>query len=214
MIHYISETHLATQARQLLTDGGWTVYPEIAGIDLVGVSPSGQVYAFECKLQLNTSVIRQCWRRLPYVNAAIALVPRCRTYMTFERETARAFGIGIWEVREKLHPFLLECPRPLEKTDVKDSLHPAALNHTQPGKASCRRWGKWDVLQERYVDYLRNRKSVWLREAIIAVEPELRGKRTPLRQRDYEIRCALILNRRWRKLAIVGNQLQLASDVD
>lgn len=217
MIQFISESHLASHARDLLTSRGWTVYPEIRGIDLVGVSPLNQIYAIECKMDFNTAVLKQCWGRLPHVDAAVALIPGTRHYRlrqsSFECTLAKELGLGVWSADTSLTELLIPRVRPRQTDEVSSVLVPQARNHTQPGLPSCRRWGKWDVLQERYVSYLLGVAGgsdigYNLRLAIIAVEPELGGKRTPLLQKNLESRERLIACRRWAKLELVNSSPQ------
>lgn len=233
MTSYDSEAAYAAELQLLLRENGWRVYPEIAGIDLVAISPQEELYAIETKLRFGHAVLEQCWKRLPFANAVIAATPCLRSYGpkaavgdkyvvrdydwmhgdSYDRQCGRLFGIGLWVPGNPFTEVEPPVKRKIQDTRVKDLLMDAAENHTDPGKASCRRWSEWDVLQEKYVEHLRAYGQGDLGQVIVTVEPQLRGKRCLITQAHYDSRRYLIACGRWRKLALDGKTLRLKAGV-
>jgi hypothetical protein len=213
MPHYETESDFAVDLRGHLEDEGWVVYPEICGIDLVGVSPDQRLYAIETKMKFGAAVMQQCWKRLPYANAVVAAT--CRyPERGYSRECAKVFGIGLWTVNHRkdapyLKTVLPPVQREIQDPRVKNLLQAAAINHTLPGKPSCTTWNEWDALQEKYVEFLTAHGPSPIALAISVVEPQYKAKRVLVRQPIIESRSHLIECRRWRKLSLAGITLSL-----
>lgn len=237
---YASEAELARDCMQLMEASGWTVYPEILGIDLV-CERSGYLLAIEAKQELNWKVLEQAFERRPLVNAVCVCVPghsdygspcdRWRWGATSGRlmtSTMEYNGIGLLWVG-RTHPE--SGPRMTivrqavagvrSREEILPLLVPEARTHTVPGMPSCKRWSHWDVLELKYVDAIRKATPTryeefhgkFRLEMIIAkVEPGgLRRDGAPLAKTIDRV-CALILNGRWHRLRLEAGLVWVAED--
>jgi hypothetical protein len=82
---------------------------------------------------------------------------------------------------------------------------------------SCKRWGELDVIQCKYVDYIKNSDGYLygyqdrfaLDLAIAAVQPEFVGKRGKVLQKGRDYVASLIYWGRWAKLGLDNGKLFL-----
>lgn len=202
---FVDEAAFAAEFLLHLKELGWRTYPEILGVDIVGISPDEKLYAFETKMKFGDAVIAQCWKRLPYVHAAVAVVPYVDEYKKnydYHESCVKVFGLGVWgfngkRIRAHHDPHLRE----LQSTRIKDVLVAAAETGRAPGAKGGHSWSQWDCLQEKYLEQLKDGPKPI--EVIIAqVEPDLRGKRCLVRKCHRESREHLITSGRWRKLEL------------
>jgi hypothetical protein len=217
-----SEVELCHTIRPLFEADGSTLYPEIQGIDYLAVK--GETYiAIEVKTTMCAKVVEQAWDRLNsgLVNGATICVPYehfVSANNMFWREVCTKLSVGIITYRNG--KLLTEVPmslRPREKEDLTALLRPEALQHTQAGMPSCKRWGELDVIQCKYVDYIKNvdgylycnQDRFSLDLAIAAVQPEFVGKRGKVLQKGRDYVAALIYWNRWSKLGLDNGKLFL-----
>ena len=210
-----SEVELCQTIRPLFEADGSVLYPEIQGIDYLAVKDDNYV-AIEVKTAMCAKVVEQAWERLHsgLVNGATICIPLeqfVSANTIFWREVCTKLSVGIITYgRGKLCTEVPMTLRPREKDTLTKLLIPEALQHTQAGMPSCKRWGELDVTQCKYVDFLTEYgPKTSMDAAIMHVQPEFVGKRGKVLQKGRDYVASLVYWGRWAKLGLQDGKLFL-----
>jgi len=168
-----SETELASAAVAQFKSQGYTVYPELHGIDFVLTIPDPtvqegkRVIAVEAKLNYNVKVLEQAWQHRRFAHEIAICIPCGAWTGSAAKEMLELLDIGVFTVRRGYvaNPYATpETPRTyilrkeviaegkhyLENPALLGSMIPEAETWTEPGKPSPRSFTPWRVQEIAY----------------------------------------------------------------
>ncbi len=172
-----SETELASAAVAQFKLQGYTVYPELHGIDFVLTIPDPtvqegkRIIAVEAKLSYNIKVLEQAWQHRRIAHEVAICIPRSSWGWSTAKEMLELLDIGVFTVHRgyNYNPYATpETPRTyvlkqeviaegkhyLESPTLLGSMIPEAETWTEPGRPSPRSFTPWRVQEITYAKYI------------------------------------------------------------
>ena len=178
--HYqwASEQDLASQVVRYLRQRDWTVYQEIAGIDMVAVKDDRR-WAIECKRHWNLTIMAQTWEARKHAHGCSMAVPAVfagRDHR-FCLATARALGFGILQVGRpdaSRRSHIKETVPPSWQTSCDDSLdawlNPLAQDHAVAGSPAAAAWTPFKNTIDQLIELVQQQPGVRLSDALSLID--------------------------------------------
>lgn len=193
-----SEKELGSVVVDFYRKQGWTVYPELATIDIIAVKEDPNSYlekkiiGIECKKHFNLTVLEQAYRKQNYVDEMYVAVTDGRDdNKYFGLKIAKMLGIGVIFV-QKLAKYTgydsinykptnlvneytttVNCNASI-KSRSHDSidrlLSPHAENYAEAGQAGGKQWSCFKKTVHELAEFIKANPGTTLREAIKNIE--------------------------------------------
>lgn len=183
-----SEKELAKVIVDYLKGEGWTMYPELCGIDIIATkentdSPNGiKVIGIECKKHFNLRVLSQAYEKRRFVDQMyVGVSDGWKNDEHFGCKIARTFGYGVFFVK-KMHDYRNRCftyslkevvePETCNRTrfDVDKLFDPRAENYAEAGQAGGKCWSEFRKTAYTLTDYVTVNPGKSLKDVVAAIE--------------------------------------------
>jgi hypothetical protein len=219
---------------------GWTVYPELDGVDLVVVRadasvPEGRrVICVEVKLDLTFRGLEQAYEARALGHEAWSVICRApSTSVAPLRLMAQGLGIGLYRFEKRFGAYNAETqsfPFDLAQVPVASAVPaprirnprllalmvPEAETWTVPGRPAPRRFTPFRLEEVKYAAWVRDNPGKTVEELLAATAPPPRNKRTGLpRQvsKAAQNRIYELLEKgAFTRFELIGDRLYCSSD--